>query len=355
MKALILAGGKGTRLKPLTHTIAKQLLPIANKPILFYVLEQIKEAGITDIGIIISPETGDLIKDATGNGSRWDVQITYIVQFEALGLAHAVKTASDFLGSEPFLMFLGDNLIQGGIKNLVQEFDLYSPEALIMLKEVANPGMFGVAELDASGKLVHLVEKPKEPKSNLALVGIYLFTPEIHRAISQIKPSWRGELEITDAIQKLLEMDREVRSHVLSGWWLDTGKKDDILEANRAVLDEFLTRDIKGEIDSQSQVVGRVEIGEGTKVENSTIRGPVSISQGCRIKSSFIGPFTSIGENTVIENSTVEHSVILENCQIYRISGLEDSLLGEGVELKEKGERGGAIRLFVGDDAKLEL
>jgi glucose-1-phosphate thymidylyltransferase len=355
MKALVLAGGKGTRLKPLTHTIAKQLLPIANKPILFYVLEQIKEAGITDIGVIISPETGNLIRDAAGDGSRWGVKITYIVQSEAAGLAHAVKTAGDFLGSEPFLMFLGDNLIQGGIKKLVQEFERNSPEALIMLKEVANPGMFGVAELDASGRLVHLVEKPKEPRSNLALVGIYLFTPEIHRAISQIKPSWRGELEITDAVQKLLETGREVRSQILPGWWLDTGKKDDILEANRAVLDEFLTTDIKGEVDSRSQVVGRVEIGTGARVENSTVRGPVSISGGCRIKDSFIGPFTSIGENTIIENSNVEHSVILNNCRIYSIKGMEDSLLGEAVELREKGEGSGAIRLFVGDDAKLDL
>jgi len=318
-------------------------------------LEQIKEAGITDIGIVISPETGNLIKDAVGKGSRWDVKISYIIQHEPLGLAHAVKASQDFLGAEPFLMFLGDNLIKGGIKSFVLEFNHYTPEALILLKEVPDPRLFGVAELDASGKVIQLTEKPKEPRSNLALIGVYLFTPEIHKAISQIKLSWRGELEITDAIQKLLDMGKEVRSHILTGWWLDTGKKDDILEANRAVLDEFLKRDIQGEIDYESQIVGRVEIGEGTKVENSTIRGPVSITRCCKIQNSFVGPFTSIGENTRIENSSVEHSVILEDCHIYQISGLEDSLLGRGVELKGRKQKDGAMRLFVGDNAILEL
>ena len=355
MKALILAGGKGTRLKPITHTIPKQLLPVANKPIMFYVLDQIREAGITEIGIIISPETGAYIREVVGDGSRWNSQITYIPQANPMGLAHAVKTAQPFLGDSTFLMFLGDNLIEGGVKSFVQEFGSHSPDAMVLLKEVPDPRLFGVAELNGKGEVIHLVEKPKEPKTNLALVGIYLFTPFIHKAIAKIKPSWRGELEITDAIQKLLDMGKKVRSHILTGWWLDTGKKDDLLEANRVVLDSLLKRDVRGEIDAKSKIVGRVEIKEGAKVENSTIRGPVSIAEECQIRNSFIGPFTSIGAGTVIEDSSVSHSVILENSRIYRIERLEDSLIGTRVELKRADERFNAVKIFVGCDSSLEL
>jgi len=355
MKAIILAGGKGTRLKPLTNTIAKQLIPVANKPILFYVLDQIKEAGITDIGIIISPDTGHYIKEVVGDGSKWDAQISYILQSEPSGLAHAVKVAQDFLGDSPFLMFLGDNLIQGGITQFVEQFNTSSPDALILLKAVKETHLFGIAELDEAGKVCYIEEKPKHPRSNLAVIGVYIFSPAVHEAIAYIKPSWRGELEITDTIQRLIDTGKNVQSYTLAGWWLDTGKKDDLLEANRVVLDDFLERDVKGEIDAASQVAGRVGVGQGTNIENSTIRGPVSIGEKCQIKNSFIGPFTSIGNGTMIENSSIEHSVILENCHLFNIERLADSVIGKDTEVIKQEQAFKALRLFLGDDARVEL
>jgi glucose-1-phosphate thymidylyltransferase len=355
IKALILAGGKGTRLKPLTNTTAKQLLPVANRPILFYVLDQVTEAGIKDIGIIVSPDTGSWIRDALGYGSRWDAEITYILQEDPLGLAHAVKTAGEFLGDSSFLMFLGDNLIKGGVLEFVQRFSTQNPDALILLKKVEDARLFGVAELDEKGQVLQLTEKPEHPKSNLALVGVYLFSPAIHEGIARIKPSWRGELEITDAIQELVNARRTVHSHILEHWWLDTGKKDDLLEANRVVLDEFLERDIKGEVDDKSQVLGRVEIKPNSRVENSILRGPISIAEDCLIKDSVIGPYTSIGKGTAIESSSVEHSVILENSSVKGIDRLYESLIGRGAEVGRGDDRMKALRLFIGDDAKVEL
>jgi glucose-1-phosphate thymidylyltransferase len=357
MKALVLAGGKGTRLKPITTTLAKQLVPVANKPIIFYVLDQIRNAGIIDIGIIIAPETGQLIKDAVGDGSRWGVKITYILQSEPKGLAHAVKTAKEYLGDSPFLMFLGDNLVQKGINTFVEYFtnNASKLDSLILLKEVKETHLFGIAELNEKGEVFHIEEKPKQAKSNLAVIGVYIFSPIIHEAISQIQPSKRGELEITDAIQKVIDMGKKVKSDILEGWWLDTGKKDDLLEANRVVLDEFLKRDIKCNVGENCNIMGRVEIGNGTVITNSTIRGPVSIANNCRLTNCFVGPFTSIGPGTSIEGCEIEHSVILDNCRIHNIERLIDSVIGKNAEVIANKDRIKAVKLFLGDDAKVEL
>jgi len=352
MKALVLTGGKGTRLRPLTYTMPKHLIPVANKPILFYGLEQIQEAGITDIGIIISPDTGSAIEEALGDGSGRGLKITYIVQNEPLGLAHAVKTGQGFLGDSPFLLFLGDNLIQGGIKDFVRQFN---SDALILLKEVPDPRAFGVAEVNASGKIVRIVEKPKEPKSNLVVIGAYLFTPDIHKAIAQLKPSWRGEYEITDAIQKLLDMGKDVRSHILEGWWIDTGNKDDLLEANRIVLGEFSGKAINGEVDSRSGISGTVEVRAGATIENSLVKGPVSIAEDCRIRNSFVGPFTSIGAGTVIEDSSIEYSIVLDNCHIWKIERLAESIIGKNVKVVKREQTPAATAVFIGDNSVVEL
>lgn len=355
MKALILSGGRGVRLKPLTNTTAKQLLPVANKPILHYILEQITAAGVNDIGIVVSPEAGEKIEEAIGDGCYWGAKITYILQTEPLGLAHAVKTARDFLSNSPFILFLGDNLIEDEIKTFVENFNQHSLDALILLKETSTPHLFGIAEFDNIGKVSRLVEKPRKPKSNLALVGVYLLTSEIHQAIDQIKPSRRGELEITDAIQKLIDMGRVVQSHILTGWWLDIGKKDDLLKANRVVLEGLLQPSIKGEVDANSQVMGRVEIKERARVENSVIRGPLSLAEGCRVKDSFIGPFTSIAAETVIEGSCIERSVILEGCSISNIGRLEDSVIGKCSKIIGLKRNSKAVRLFIGDNEIVEL
>lgn len=355
MKGLILSGGKGTRMRPITHTAAKQLLPVANKPILFYAVEAIKDAGINEIGIIISPETGNDVREALGDGSRWGIRIEYIVQDEPKGLAHAVKTASKFLGDEAFVMYLGDNLIKDGVKPLVDRFNSGKSDALILLKEVANPSSFGVAELNGNGRILCLEEKPAKPKSNLALVGIYLFNQNIHIAIDNIKPSKRGELEITDAIQKLIDMKYHVASHILTSWWLDTGKKDDMLEANRVVLDEMENFDMQGKLED-SVVSGRVHVGEGSRLKNCTVRGPAVIGSDCVLENTYIGPFTSIGDGAQVSNVEIEHSILRENCRIKDFDGrIVDSLIGVNVELARSHAKPVAYKFMLGDDSKVDV
>jgi glucose-1-phosphate thymidylyltransferase len=355
MKGLILSGGKGTRMRPITHTAAKQLLPVANKPILFYAVEAIKSAGIEDIGIIISPETGEDVKATVGDGSRWGLRITYILQDQPLGLAHAVKTARHFLQDDTFVMYLGDNLIKDGVAPLVDKFNKAKVDAFLLLKEVENPSSFGVAELAADGRIICLEEKPAKPKSNLALVGVYLFTNKIHKAIDEIKPSKRGELEITDAIQRLIDTDFHVGSYVLTSWWLDTGKKDDMLEANRVVLDEMSDVSMLGEL-QESRISGRVHIGKGSILKNCIVRGPAMIGNDCVLEESYVGPFTSIGDGARVTHAEIEHCILRENCQILDFHGrIEDSLIGVNVELSRSNNKPIAFRLMLGDDSKVEV
>ncbi len=355
MKALILSGGKGTRLRPLTYTGAKQLVPVANKPILFYVIENVVKAGIRDIGIVISKETGDEIKKAVGDGSMWDVEVSYILQEFPGGLAHAVKVSKEFLGNEPFLMYLGDNLIGADISRFCKNFEKMEVCAYILLKPVENPSSFGIAYINGNGEVKKLEEKPKKPKSNLALVGVYIFSPKIHEAISEIKPSFRGELEITDAIQKLLDWDLPVKSEIIDEWWLDTGKKDDLLQANTIVLDEWISAEIEGRV-IESSVTGRVKIPKSSKIIRSVIRGPVVVGEEVEIIDSFIGPYTSIGDRSRIIKSSVEHSVILQGCLIKGVKFLEDSLLGKNSQVvKEPDGPRKALKLFIGDDSQVRF
>ena len=356
MKALILSGGKGTRLRPITYTGAKQLVPVANKPILWYGIESIVAAGITDIGIIISPETGEEIKAKTGDGDRFGARITYIPQDRPGGLAHAVKVAQPFLADTPFLMYLGDNLVESDLGLFVDDFKDRRLDALTLLCPVNNPSAFGVAQVDERGRVLQLVEKPKVPPSNLALVGIYLFSSTIHQAIANIQPSARGELEITDAIQHLIDRNQQVEAHKLKGWWLDTGKKDDLLEANRIILDTCLETAIAGEVDENSQIIGRVKIGKDSQIVNCTIRGPVTIGCGCHLENCFIGPYSSIADGVTLIDADIEHSVILQDAKVIGIQQrIVDSVIGQRAQFKVAPQRPKALRFLIGDDSQIEL
>lgn len=348
MKGLVLSGGKGTRLRPITYTSAKQLVPVANKPVLFRVIEAIRDAGIDEIGIVIG-DTGPEVRAAVGDGRRWGVRIEYISQDQPLGLAHAVKIARDFLGDERFVMFLGDNCIQGGISTLIEQFGRSDYNAQIVLKRVPNPQQYGVAELDEYGQIVRLTEKPRTPRSDLALVGVYMFDASIWDAVESIRASWRGELEITDAIQWLVEHNRRVFPYIHEGWWIDTGKKDDMLEANRLILEE-LPPAMEGYVDRDSQLIGKVIVEKGAEIINSTIRGPVIIGEQTRIVNSYVGPFTSIYHHCTIDGSEIEHSIVLEHSVIRDLPHrLEDSLIGRYVEVTRSPFKPKAYRLSLGD------
>ena len=353
MKALVLAGGSGSPARPITHTSAKQLLPVANKPVLFYGLEAIRDASITDVGIVVG-DTGPAIHAAVGDGSGFGLSVTYIRQDAPRGLAHAVLIARDFLGDDPFVMYLGDNFIVGGITPLVDEFTSARPDAQIMLTRVSDPRQFGVAELGGTGEVVALEEKPSHPKSDLALVGVYIFTAAVHDAVRQLKPSRRGELEITEAIQWLIDNGRTVRSTIITGYWKDTGNVADMLEVNRMVLEGVEPR-VSGSVDDASEVIGRVVIEAGAQVSGSRIVGPAIIGAGTRIHSSYIGPFTSVAPGCVISGSEIEYSIVMRGASIQGVRRIEASLIGHDVEVTPSPQVPRAHRLVLGDHSKVQI
>jgi len=353
MKALVLSGGSGTRLRPITHTSAKQLLPVANKPVLFYGLEAIRDADITDVGIVVG-DTARAIQGAVGDGSAFGLEVTYIPQDAPRGLAHAVLIAREFLGDDDFVMYLGDNFIVGGISSLVEEFRVGRPDAQIMLTRVSDPRQFGVAELDAAGEVIGLEEKPREPRGDLALVGVYIFTPAVHEAAAQLAPSWRGELEITEAIQWLIDNGRKVRSTTITGYWKDTGNVADMLEVNRIVL-ESLDPVRHGVVDAASELIGRVVIEGGAEISDSRIVGPVIIGAGTRVSGSYVGPFTSVARDCIIADSEIEYSIVLRGASIQGVRRIEASLIGHDVEVTPAPKVPKAHRLVLGDHSKVQI
>ncbi|MBN6053948.1 glucose-1-phosphate thymidylyltransferase [Nonomuraea sp. RK-328] len=353
MKGLVLAGGSGTRLRPITHTSAKQLVPVANKPVLFYCLEAIAAAGVSEIGIIVG-ETHAEIEAAVGDGSRFGVEVTYLHQHAPLGLAHAVLIARDYLGDDDFVMYLGDNFLLGGIDDLVERFTRDRPSAQIMLTRVSDPRQFGVAVLDGSGRVIGLEEKPREPKSDLALVGVYLFTPDIHEVVADLKPSARGELEISDAIQRLIDDGRRVESLVVSGYWKDTGNVNDMLEVNRLVLESLEGR-TDGRVDEDSELIGRVVVEDGAVVERSRVVGPAIIGAGSLVSGSYVGPFTSISRDCAIVDSEIEYSIVLPRSSITGVSRVEGSLIGHDVQVTPAAGAPRAHRLVLGDHSRVRM
>jgi glucose-1-phosphate thymidylyltransferase len=353
MKALVLAGGAGTRLRPITYTSAKQLVPVANKPVLFYGLEAIADAGVTDVGLIVG-ETAPEVMAAVGDGSAFGIETTYIPQHAPLGLAHAVQVARDFLADDDFIMYLGDNFIVGGIAELVDAFRQARPAARIMLTQVPNPREFGVAELDDQGRVVRLEEKPEQPKSDLALVGVYMFTSAVHDVIAELKPSWRGELEITEAIQMLIDSGQRVESSLVTGYWKDTGNVADMLEVNRMVL-ETAEPVCRGEVDADSELIGRVVIEEGARVQGSRIVGPAIIGADSQVTGSYVGPFTSVGAGCLLADSEIEYSIVLAGASICGVRRIEASLIGRGVEITPAPRVPKAHRLVLGDHSKVQI
>jgi glucose-1-phosphate thymidylyltransferase len=352
VKGLVLSGGAGTRLRPITHTSAKQLVPVANKPVLFYGLEAMRAAGIDDVGIVVG-ETRAEIEAAVGDGSRFGLRVTYLPQEAPLGLAHAVLIAEEFLGDSPFVMYLGDNLLKEGIAPFVRDFERSEPDALILLQRVKDPSEYGIAELQ-DGRVVQLVEKPKEPRSDLALVGVYLFTPAVFESVKAITPSARGELEITDAIQHMIDRGLRVEPHTVTGWWKDTGKLEDMLEANRLIL-STIESDVRGEI-AESTLDGPVQVGEGSVIERCTVRGPVVIGAGCRLSDTFVGPYTAISDGVVVEHAEIEHSIILENSRISRLGArMTDSLIGRDCVIAHSEALPVAYRFMVGDSSQIGI
>ncbi len=357
IKGLVLAGGHGTRLRPLTHTGPKQLIPIANKPNILYCIDDLRDAGITDIGIILGNNMPQKVQELLGDGREYGVNITYIVQGEPKGIAHAIGVAREFMGSAPFCVYLGDNVLTGGIKMMVNDFVENRHEACIACSRVRDPQRYGIAELDANGNIISLEEKPKKPKSDLALVGVYLLRESIFDIISKLKPSWRNELEITEAIDNLRKATNRVHAHIITGWWKDTGKPEDILEANRLVLDE-MKPEIKGTVEVGANVIGKVSIGAGSVIKNgAVVRGPTSIGKNCVVgPGTYIGPYTSIGDGSTVEGCEIEASIVVGDARINCRKKIVDSLIGKGAAIQQAdGMLPKGYRLTIGENSNVAI